>query len=222
MYDRTNAGNEFYQLTNPAGVYRDYNGFQIIGTKRYSHNWQLRASYTRSKTHGNVNNTFGNNAAGGDLGTGGVFANPNSAINADGPVAFDYTNQFKVDGTYHVPLWGGFNVSLVYQYRTGLAWGRRARVRGLTQGVETIRVEPRGTQRLPALKNLDFRIEKTWPLSGPRRTLGFYLDAFNLTNQGTFNSDSSAAVIDTSGSSYGQPNNWLSPRTLRAGIRFTF
>ena len=222
VYDRANAGNEFYQLTNPAGAYRNYNAFQIIGTKRYSHDWQLRASYTRSKTQGNVNNTFGNNAAGGDLGKSGVFSDPNAAINAVGPVAFDYTNEFKLDGTYHVPIWGGFNVSLVYQYRTGLAWGRRARIRGLTQGTETIRIEPRGTQRLPALKNLDFRLEKTWPLSGPRRTLGFYLDAFNLTNQGTFDSNSSSAVIDTSGSSFGQPNRWLSPRTARAGIRFSF
>ncbi len=49
VYNLTNPGKEFKLFTNPANAFRDYNAFQLIGTKRYSNNWQASLSYTWSQ-----------------------------------------------------------------------------------------------------------------------------------------------------------------------------
>ncbi len=198
------SGDTFYQMTNPDGAERTYNGFQINVRKRFSHNWQTNTSYTWSRTRGNVNNNFGANAAGSsstsDTGQTGVFANPNRAINSDGPMVFDYTHHFKAEGTYRIPYWGGFNISGIYRYITGAAWGRRAGIRGLDQGTETVRIEPRGTRRVDALNNFDFRVEKTFVFGQQSRTAGLYIDVFNVNNQGIRRFRDSRPMTDTSGS----------------------
>ena len=225
VYNKTNPGHEFLLFTNPANAFRDYKGFQLIGQKRYSKNWQASLSYTRSKTNGTVGNNGGTNAGGGStqgLGQTGAFADPNHFINANGPAVFDYTNQVKLDGTYRMPLFGGVNISGVYRYTTGLAYGRTASIKGLTQGSETVRVETRGTYRTDPINNIDFRVEKTFPLGSSARVAGIYLDLFNMNNQGAPNNGSRSAVIESSGSTYGNPNTWINPRTARLGFRVTF
>jgi hypothetical protein len=220
------SGDTFYLMTNPDGATRTYNGFQINVSKRFSHNWQTATSYTWSRTRGNVNNNFGANAAGSsstsDTGQQGVFANPNRAILSDGPAVFDYTHHFKAEGTYRIPVWGGFNISGIYRYITGAAWGRRTAIRDLDQGSETVRIEPRGTRRVDALNNLDFRVEKTFVFGQQSRTAGVFLDVFNLNNQGIPDSREERPVADTSGSTFGDPLEWIDPRLLRLGVRFTF
>jgi hypothetical protein len=225
VYNLTNPGKEFKLFTNPANAFRNYNAFQLIGTKRYSSNWQASLSYTWSHADGTISNNSGTNSGGGStqgLGQTGQFTDPNHAINADGDAVFDYTNQVKLDGTYRVPAFGGFNVSAVYRYTTGLAWGRLATIRGLDQGNETVRIEPRGTRRTDPINNLDFRVEKTFPVGASDRKIGVYLDIFNINNQGVIDNGVRTAVIDTSGSTLGNPNNWISPRLARLGFRFTF
>jgi len=137
-------------------------------------------------------------------------------------LVFDYTHQFKAEGTYRLPLWGGFNFSGVYQYITGAAWGRRAGIRGLDQGTETVRIEPRGTRRVAALNNFDFRAEKTFKFGQQSRTAGVFLDIFNVNNQGIPDSTSSRPYTDTSGAHFGEPRVWIDPRLVRLGVRFTF
>ena len=90
-------------FTNPANAFRDYDGFQLIGTKRYSHNWQATLSYTWSHAHGTVDNRGGTNAGGGGtqgLGQTGGFADPNHAINIDGTCGSTPRTQVKLEGTY--------------------------------------------------------------------------------------------------------------------------
>ena len=225
VYNLTNPGKEFKLFTNPANAFRDYKAFQLIGTKRYSHNWQASLSYTWSHTDGTVSNNASTNSGGGStqgLGQTGAFSDPNHGINSQGDAVFDYTNQVKLDGTYRVPAFGGFNVSAVYRYTTGLAWGRVATIRGLAQGNETVRIEPRGTRRTDPINNLDFRVEKTFPIGSNARQFGVYLDLFNINNQGVIDNGVRTAVIDTSGTTFGNPNNWISPRLARLGLRFTF
>ena len=53
-------------------------------------------------------------------------------------------------------------------------------------------------------------------------TLGLFFDVFNLWNQGVPNSDVTNAVIDNSGTRFGEPNAWVDPRTLRVGVRVSF
>ena len=173
-----------------------------------------------------MNNNFGANAPGSsstsDLGQSGVFANPNRAINSDGAVVFDYTHHFKAEGTYRLPLWGGFNISGVYRYITGAAWGRRATIRDLDQGSESVRIEPRGTRRVDALNNVDLRVEKTFVFGQQSRTAGLFVDVFNVNNQGIPDSTISRPITDTSGSPFGDPRGWINPRLVRVGVRFTF
>jgi len=153
--------------------------------------------------------------------TGG-FANPNHLININGDSRFDYTHQVKLDGTYRVPLFGGFNISGVYRYTTGLAWGRLATIRGLTQGSESVRIEPLGTRRTDAANYLDFRAEKTIPLGSSARQIGIYLDIFNVNNQGIPDNGDRRSVIESSGTTFGNPNRWISPRLARLGFRLMF
>ena len=116
VYSLTNPGNAFLQLSNPAGAFRRYDAFQLIGRKRFTHNWQAQLSYTRSKARGSVNNLINENAAGGaDTGITGEFVNPNKAINNTGPNTLDFPNQVNLNGTYRVPYLGGVNVSAVYK-----------------------------------------------------------------------------------------------------------
>ena len=105
---------------------------------------------------------------------------------------------------------------------TGLAWGRTATIRGLSQGNETVRIEPRGTRRTDPINNVDFRVEKTFPIGASDRRLGIYLDIFNINNQGVIDNGSRTGVIEGSGSTFGNPNVWISPRIARLGFRFTF
>ena len=225
VYNKTNPGHEFLQFTNPANAFRDYKAFQLIGQKRYSKNWQASLSYTWSQTNGTVSNNGFTNAGGGStqgLGQTGAFADPNHFINADGPAVFDYTNQVKLDGTYRLPMLGGVKISGVYRYTTGMAYGRTASIKGLDQGSETVRILPRGTFRTDPINNLDFRAEKTFPLGSSARQAGVYLDLFNLNNQGAPDNGDRTAVIESSGSTYGNPNVWISPRLARLGFRVTF
>jgi hypothetical protein len=225
VFDKTNPGHEFLLFTNPANAFRDYDGFQLIGTKRFASNWQAQVSYTWSHARGTVDNRTGTNSGGGGnqgLGQTGGFTNPNHNINIQGDMRFDPTHALKIDGTYRVPVFGGFNVSGVYRYTTGLAWGRVATIRGLTQGSESVRIEPIGTRRTDAVSIIDFRAEKTFPLGSSARQVGIYLDLFNLNNQGVVDNTSRTGVIESSGSSFGNPNVWVSPRLARLGFRLTF
>jgi len=225
VYNKTNPGHEFMLFTNPDNAFRDYNGFQLIGTKRYSNNWQAQVSYTWSHAKGTVDNRGSTNAGGGGtqgLGQNGGFSNPNHLLNIEGDMRFDPTNALKIDGTYRVPAFGGFNVSGVYRYTTGLAWGRTASIRGLSQGSESVRIEPIGTRRTDPVNNVDLRVEKTFPLGSSARQIGVYLDLFNLNNQGVIDNGSRTAVIESSGSSFANPNVWINPRIARLGFRLTF
>jgi carboxypeptidase family protein/TonB-dependent receptor-like protein len=225
VFSKTNPGHEFLLFTNPDNAFRDYDGFQLIGTKRYSNNWQAQVSYTWSHARGTVDNRGGTNSGGGGnqgLGQTGGFADPNHTINIDGNMRFDPTNAVKIDGTYRVPMFGGFNISGVYRFTTGLAWGRIATIRGLAQGSESVRIEPIGTRRADAVSVFDFRAEKTFPLGSSARQVGVYLDLFNLFNQGVIDNGSRSGVQETSGSSFGNPNAWISPRLARLGFRLTF
>jgi hypothetical protein len=88
--------------------------------------------------------------------------------------------------------------------------------------MENVRIEPVGTRRAPAINNLSLRAEKTLTLPRTGGTLGLFLDAFNVWNQGVPDSDAINAIMDNSGATFGEPIAWLDPRMFRAGLRVTF
>jgi hypothetical protein len=166
-----------------------------------------------------VNNEFGSNAASGDLGVYGNWGNPNRTLFSNGVTTQDYTHDVKVIGTYHLPSWGGVQISGIYRYTSGQPWAR-----GVDFGpaIQThlccgfLAVEPVGTRELPATNSADLRVDKRFS-TGARSTVSAYLDVFNVNNQGI-----AGRVNVQSGPNFGVPLFWSSPRTLRAGIRFIF
>src|SRR4029079_6192198 len=146
-----------------------------------SHGWQLLGGYTLTRTTGTVasGGTFANAFLDRyDLARYVPFADPNRLVNKD--ASFTST-ELKVEGTYRVaPL--GTNVSAVFRGVSGARVRRSAQFRGLINGLEPVIAEPRPSTFLDAQRTLDLRMEKTVPFG--RRTLGVYLDVFNVTNQG--------------------------------------
>lgn len=222
VYALTNPGQRALVYTNPDNAWNRYDAAQIIARRPFRGWSQVQASYTWSRNEGTVGNRWHVNAARFDLGSPGRFVNPNTFINANGRATHDPTHEWKVLGLARLPWWGGATVSGIYRYTTGQAWGRRARITGLPQGFEQVRLEPQGTRRLDALSTLDMRAEKTLPLGGGRRTLGIYLEAFNLTNQGVADSNVPQAVVEISSPQFAQPVSWVNPRHLRAAVRYSF
>ena len=211
----------FYSYSNPEGAYRRYDGIQFIGRKRLSANWQAQASYTWSRTFGTVDNNSGTTGGINDLGTGGGFSNPNRLINQDGRAPYD-PRELKILGVGDIPLWGGVTLATVFRYTSGQAWARRATIRNMTLGgTEIVSVEPRGARRLPAIEQIDARVEKKVPLGRAGR-LGIGVDVFNVTNQGVPNSDLPFPVQTSSGPFLGVPLKWVDPRLLRVGVRLMF
>jgi hypothetical protein len=190
----------------------------FIAKKRFSHNWQLQASYTRSDSVGIVTDSAGNTVGtGAEVGTAtGLWTNPNYKINAYGPGIYAAPDQFVFSGTYRIPYFGGLNFSANYRYATGAPWSRTAVIAGLAQGNQTVRLAPRGDQRTPALNMLDLRLEKTFSLGGSR-SVGVYCDIFNTLNKGY-----ATAMTEASGATFGVPSGWQSARQFQAGARFTF
>jgi hypothetical protein len=223
VFNLLNPGQASLLLTNPPEAFRRYNGLQLVLQKRYAETWQVLSSYTVSKTEGTVNTTQGESAAiGPDTGQSGVFANPNRAINRLGASETDFTHQLKVEGLYRAPLWGGVDVSSVFLLVSGAPFGRTVVVTGLTQGSETLRVEPRGTRRTDALKQIDLRFAKTIPLGARSRAMGIYAEIFNLANQGMPVIRLTDSVFDNSGANFGLPRNWIDARTFQAGLKLMF
>jgi len=226
VYSLTNPGNAFLVLTNPPGAFRRYNAFQLVATKRYSHDWQAQLSWTRSDTYGSVNNLINENtASGADTGMSGEFVDPNKAINATGPSSLGFPNLINLNGTYHFRALGGFDVSGVYHYNTGGPWGRTAVITAasatpaLKQGNETVRLEPRGSRHTDALSQVDLRLTKTLPVASSARA-AIYADVFNVTNQGIVGGQ--MLVTETSGANLGLPLAWTNPRTFQLGLKLTF
>jgi hypothetical protein len=221
VYNLLNPGNILFNFSNPGNAKRKYDGFMLIAKKRFSKNWQMQVSYTRSKSPGQIDTAAQTNVGNGvDTNQTGQWANPNAAINAYGPGQYDQPNLFVLSASYRLPNFryiGGANLSTNYRYGDGVPYGRTATIRGLTQGNQTVRVEQRGTYRADPQNQWDIRFDKTWPIGSPRRTAGLYLDVFNVLNKGW-----ATAMTEASGGNYGLPSAWATARLLQMGIRFTF
>jgi hypothetical protein len=218
VYALTNPGQAFLLLTNPEGAKRSYDAVQIVAQKRWSRNWQLLGSYTWSRSRGNANNQVTDNVGGASAGETGVFANPNTAINAEGRNTLDFPHNFSMRASYHSDLIAGFNLSGSYTYSSGGAWSRTATFR-LPQGNVAVRVAPRGSEKSDPTNQLDFRFEKLLPLPGKGRNLGVYVDLFNALNRGW---PPQARYTEASGGNFGLPLNWAEGRSFQLSARIKF
>ncbi len=221
-------------LTNPGQdgpLFRDYNGVEFVVRRRWDDGWQLMAALNVSEAYGNIGNSYGSTWGG-----HAIYDNPNTLINAEGPLDLDATYQFKLQGTYTMP-WDVV-VSAYYQGVTGFplkppenfapdpALGAYT-VRFFRDDVPGMEVEsfvdvagvPRGTYRHDFRNKVDLRIEKQFPFGDDMR-IGVIADVFNLTN---INRTTAIQSLRWDLSErFLVPARIEPPRILRIGVRFQF
>jgi hypothetical protein len=223
-YRNVNPGASFLFYTNPADAHRRYDAVQVAAVKRSSQNWQLHGSYTWSRTVGTVGNGDNVNAGLSDTGeivgnrTPSVFANPNGVINAKGRAPYDLS-ELKVLGAYRVSALGGALISGVLWRHSGNTWERSYIFNNILIpfSAQTVRLEPRGSRRLPSVWNLDVRAEKLFTVGKSSDTVGIVLDVYNATNQG-----SPLNIVGVSSSQFGQVVTRAYPRMGRLLLRYAF
>jgi hypothetical protein len=214
FYDRAPGFiTESFITTNPEPAKRDYTGFEFVLNKRFSHNWQLLASYVYAKSTGLVGLGYWDVHSRSDL-----FDNPNVHVNIDGRFPQERRHQIKIQGSYQAPF--GFIISAYYHGFSGLRYTRQINSLelglNLRGGGQTLFAEPRGSRGLDFIHLLDLRLEKEFRFKDIFR-LGIIVDGFNVFNQNTVTS-----VYTTSSNpsrEFEEPLGIMDPRIFRVGVR---
>jgi hypothetical protein len=181
-----------------------FNGFDVTFNKRFTDGWMLMGGLSHGK---NVGDTFGVS----DLN------NPNFTFRR-GVIGDDVPWAFKLAGIYDLPL--GIRLSGNVQHFTGfpesvsvLVTSASAR---LTQVNQSLRVEPRGTNRLPNNNLVDLSLRKIFQVQERMRT-EVVMDIFNLLN-----ANSIQDRVTQLGPAYGRVSNILRGRLWRFGLNVNF
>jgi hypothetical protein len=201
--------------------------------KRLADNWELKGSLTYSSYKGNIGAGYSETSY-----LNPVYNDPNTLVNAYGPLYFDRPWQFKLMGTYILP-WD-IIVSAYFQAYSGIPWNRTlARVyfpldfAAAYGGVQTpyasVNAELPGSNRYQAYVNLDMHLEKGFAFSGMK--LSVIADVFNLLGRkgqvlytdsaATLHFDTTPATY-TPAANYGQVASLYGVRAVRMGLRLDF
>ncbi|MGB8953500.1 MAG: TonB-dependent receptor [Candidatus Aminicenantales bacterium] len=227
--------------TNLPEAKRKYWAVMFTFDKRMSNKWQLSGSILYSSLKGNTEGFEKDAENGAAEGMSGISNDPNSLINAYGPLRFDRPLQIKVMGTYILP-WD-FILSAYVQHMSGSPWGRTldriyfpANYMGLGTyySYTPVRAENPGARRHHSYTNLDMRIEKNFTV-GQNGKLTIYVDVFNVGGQkeldvndnpggslyyNTYADATQAAYL--LGSNYKKIIGCYGVRSIRLGIRYSF
>jgi len=216
--------------TNPPEAERKYWALALTFDKRMSNNWQLKGSVLYGSFEGNVEATYSPTE-----GEGEIFNNPNTLVNAYGPLFFDRPLQIKVMGTYILP-WD-ILISTYVQHYSGIPWGRTisrvyfpADFPAVQQTYVSLNAEAPGSQRRSPYTNIDLRLEKGFRLKGQTK-LDFYVDIFNVGGR-------SGVIVDNDPAprlrfdqtppgyevspTYGDVLSVYGVRSYRIGVRWSF
>jgi hypothetical protein len=219
FYNRTSTAVNQTRFTNDPNFRQTYNGIEITGTKRMSNRWQMLMGYTYSQTR--------------QKGLS-VSANPNTFINAEGPVTGslgDRPHQFKVTGTYVLPFYDiGFAANLNSQ--SGSLITRSINTPQTVGGNTAVNVEPLGSYRLPTRTSADLRFFKTTTFG--TRSLDVSVDVHNVSNSNTVwdarslggtinlrqNGDPNGTINTVA--QFASPSQVYGPRNIRFNVAFRF
>jgi hypothetical protein len=189
-------------LTNSSAANSHFTSMEIAVTKRLAHRWQFDASFSLSQRHEPIIT---------DSGTGLTLSitpdNPNSYINTG-----DFTKEWlgRASGLYRLP-WG-LGLSGTFESRSGVSFARTVNFSGTgTPNASafpsiTLNVEPYGSERLPEINLVNFRLDKSIPLVRSTK-LSARLNVYNA-----FNANPATSVTALSGPNFGIPTAILSPR----------
>ena len=219
FYNRSSTAVNQTFFTNDRSFRQTYNGLEISGTKRMSNRWQVLVGYTYSQTRQEGLS---------------VNTNPNNLINTTGPVTGqtgDRPHQFKVTGTYMLPVWGvGLAGNLNRQ--SGAVITRQFVTAQTVGGNSTINVEPLGSYRLPRRTVADLRLFKNTSMGS--RALELSVDFHNITNTNTYwdaralsgtinlrqNGDPTGTINTVP--QFGSPAQVFGPRNIRFNAAYRF
>ena len=144
------------------------------------------------------------------------FNNPNRGINrTNAYLQNDATYMYKTAGTYNFPK--GVTASANFQHYTGYPIAPAAVfTSGLNQRTETITVQTRGVERLPALNFLNARFGYNGRLT-ERIRMQPAVDIYNLFKRNPY-----TAIVQTVGPNYKKPSTALGQRFVRFDLRIEF
>ena len=205
-YDPAYRGAAFETSTalNLPGYSNRYDNLEIGLDKRLSNRWQVLASFLATKRDVWV-------AGGG--GNAGPAQNPNENFF---PKDQTWDKTFRTAGSFQAPY--GILTSAMYEYQSGAAQARDVLFRtGLRQlSSVTLRMEPIGSRRLPAVKLLSFRARKSFRVLAANR-LSLDFDLYNALNA----NDATTQSV-RSGPTYNQITAIIPPRVARLGVNYSF
>ena len=184
----------------------DFNGTDITVNKRLGDRWSMTGGASYGKTVGDIYATL----------TTVDLNNPNNTFRR-GVVGNDVPYSYRMSGVYELPY--QISVSATGQYYQGFPDTTTVSVGNntvaLTQGTQTLTVEPRGTTRLPAVKSLDVSVRKSWKMGG--RSIEPRVDLYNLTNAATI-----LGRITQLGPTYGRVSSIQRGRLIKLGMSVEF
>lgn len=207
-YDPAFRGADFVgnqAVNRPADREDSLNTLDMTFNRRATVRWGLMASFNVTKNHQ------------------WLTAIPQSPNEEYYPLDETWTWNYKLSGTYRLP--GEVFVGAIYNGNRGDAGQRTYVFRAADplggpplrqQGTVTLRLEPYGAQRGPAVRQLDLRAGKTFGLGAARR-LELSIDALNALN-----SSSPYTTTYLSGPTFGDVVTYASPLTVRLGTVFSF
>jgi len=180
-----------------------YNGFDLTLNKRMSNRWMLMSGLSVSKNTGRQDQNADLN-------------DPNVQF-SDGLFENEVPVSFKLSGVYDFPF--DIKASGTMQHFTGFPEDTTVLVTSatvpLTQVTQSLRVEPRGTTRLPDVRLVDLSVKKLIRAGRSRIEPG--VDLFNV-----FNVAPIQLRIAQLGPTYGRPSSILPGRILRFSLNMGF
>ncbi len=225
-----------FQYRDPNGTvigtadpYRHYEAFMAVLSKRLSNRWTGNISYVLSQATGTVDNTSDSQVS------SRQFETPVLAlVNVDGHLTNDRTHEFKVLGTYQIPVievaastyWhmiSGRPYTAFEQYSASVL----GTVTGQTSSYRRPLLEARGTERTPPERIVDLNFEKIFTIPGQRDKIGIYMQILNAFNASTITSAQTrypsvaiAGVADPV--PYNAPGTIFAARQINIGGRWSF
>lgn len=211
---------------NPTGItdpyWQKYRALIVTLNKRFSDNWSMQASYTRSKSWGLIPRMLTNSQFNPFYG-GSDGSDPNNYINANQLLQADRPHMFRVAGTVQLP--GEIGFSGVINIQSGRAYNRQIRVGGLGQGTSRVIMDPAGSNssafgelRYPTEKRVDLSLAKVLDVGNNFR-LKIDAQVFNLLNEGTHTLNQT--LVLQQGDTY-LPTDFFWPRRLMVRFGFQF
>jgi hypothetical protein len=200
-------------FNDPKAGPQTYKSIEIAGMKRLANRWSLMASYSATKKNKPLNAGLAVGAFD-SFNTDHVVGqyNPNTEIfRADRTWDWDG----KLLASYNFP--GDVMLSSNFHHQSGEAFARQVRFRGgVTIPQITLNVEDIGSQRLPSVNLLTFRVEKGIRMGGTQK-LAVRLDLHNALNANTVIQN-----FPRSGPDYLTPLAILGPRLAEVSATYTF